>query len=563
MITHVLIKDYALIENIDIDLFPGFNVITGETGAGKSIIVGAISLALGSRADTAMVRAGREKALVQLVVDETSIPEEDQTGIELISREISSSGKSISRINGEIVTLAELCARTNKIADLHGQYDHQNLLDSANHIEIVDSFQADYIFPERDKVKEYYAEYKKAKKDLDLLLETEASSKRELDFLRYEINEIENVSLVPNEYEELKDSLAIMQNSEKIYESLNIAYEALSAENAALDAVGKAKSQLQNISSYTEEYSRMERVLSESYFELTELENDIRSSLNQIDFSQQSLNDVISRIDTIDRLISKYGNDSGRLNDENMTPTENVIAYCENAKTKLSNIERFDERKAELEATLNKREQALHDGCEVLSKLRKKAAEKLEELITQQLIELNFTDAIFKVSFAEDTDFSSPKEYTESGFDSIEFLLTANKGQPLRPLVKVASGGEMSRIMLAIKTVLGDFDKIPTMIFDEIDTGISGVTASVVGEKIANMSESHQIVCITHLPQIAAYADHHFVINKSSDDDNTYTTIAEISGEDKIEGIARLLGGKNITETTLKSARELVELSKQ
>jgi DNA repair protein RecN (Recombination protein N) len=553
MISHISIRDFAIIEHIEIELHNGLNVITGETGSGKSIIIEAVSLAFGARADRTAVRAGRDKALIQVVIDEDSLPVEKRTGIELISREISASGKSICRINGEIVTLTGLTAAAAKLADIHGQYDHQSLLNSDKHIDVIDDFRADIVAPAAERVRQDYADYSTAKNSLSALLTEESVSRRELDFVKYEVGEIENAHLTIGEYADLKDRVAVMQNSEKIHSALIAAHEALSGEIGAVDRIAVARSAIRDIAEYSASYADTEKTLSDSYFELADAAQRITAELDKTDFSQHEIDEAIARLDTIDRLISKYGTVSGA--------EASVLAYLDTAREKLDSFENIDARKAELTTKLAEQTEALTASSRALSKLRSEAAEALSAAVLEQLHELNFKDASFSADFEElpADDVSLTKRFSPSGADRVEFLFTANKGQPPRPLAKVASGGEMSRVMLAIKTVTVGFDDIPTMIFDEIDTGISGVTASIVGEKLQHMSRARQIICITHLPQIAACADHHYLIEKSSDDNATYTTITAVSGEERVAAIARLIGGKTITPATLESARDLID----
>jgi DNA repair protein RecN (Recombination protein N) len=555
MIRHISIRDFAIIENIDIDLYAGFNVITGETGAGKSIIIEAVSLAFGARADTTMVRTGTNKALIQVVIDEDELPEDMRTGIELISREISAAGKSICRINGEIVTLAQLAASAAKLADIHGQYDHQSLLDPENHIDIIDAFRSDVIAPAAERVRNDYGAYAEARKNLSELLSQEALSRRELDFVAYEVQEIEKAHVVPGEHAELKEQVALMQNSEKIFAALSEANNALSTESGAVDCIANALSAIRPIAEYSADYAETERSLANSYFELTEAARRIGNALDHTDFSQRSIDEAIARLDTIDRLIAKYG--TAQTGAEAETA---VLSHLDEARKKLDSFETIDVRKAELSATLEHSVSALAKSSRTLHGLRAESAELLSARVKEQLMELNFKDAQFAARFEElpEDDAELAKRFTGGGTDKVEFVFTANKGQSLRPIAKVASGGEMSRVMLAIKTVTGDFDGIPTMIFDEIDTGISGVTASVVGEKLKRMSATRQIVCITHLPQIAGFADHHYLIEKASDENSTRATVRELDGDEKITAIARLIGGKTITPATLESAQELM-----
>jgi DNA repair protein RecN (Recombination protein N) len=558
MISHIFIKDFAIIENIDIDMYPGLNVITGETGAGKSIIIEAVSLALGSRADTAMVRTGKDKALIQLMLDESGLPSENRTDIELLGREISAAGKSVCRVNGEIVTLGQLAAATKRIADIHGQYDHQSLLDPDNHILIVDAYDADEIEPIKARVRADYESYIAAKKRLEELIADETASKRESDILRYEIRDIDATNPVPGEYEELTSRLKVMQNGEKIFEALAEAHKSLAGEDpSAIDGTGNAMNALRRICEFSDEYRDMADLMAEVYHNLTEVSGNIRRHMDLMDFSRQDLDDAISRIDLLDRLIDKYGGvPASSASTRKSDGIERVVEYRARAEEKLARFENIDEAKETLTDELSQAEKVLRTSSSELTALRARAAAALEKGIDEQLRALNFKNAAFCIK-------TETVSLGANGVDRMEFLLSANKGQPPLPIAKAVSGGEMSRIMLALKAVVGDYDNIPTMIFDEIDSGISGVTAGIVGEKLSKMALNRQIICITHLPQIAAFADHHFVIEKNSDDKTTYTTIGEVAGDGQVAEIARLLGGKNITPNILKSAAELIELSKR
>ncbi|MDR1496632.1 MAG: DNA repair protein RecN [Clostridiales Family XIII bacterium] len=571
MITHILIRDFAIIEEIDVDLSGGLSIITGETGAGKSIIIEAISMALGARADTAMVRKGREKARIQIIIDETELPEGDRVGVDLLSRDISKEGKSVCRVDGEIVTLAYLKEATARVADIHGQYDHQSLLDPRNHLGVVDDFRSDLISAVRAQVGEAWKKYSAAKRSLDRLLADEARSRREFDLLRFEVGEIDAARLRLGEYETLKDELKVMQNSERIYESLSSAYDAISGgATAASDSLARAIVSLRAVSDISDEYLAMGETVSDAAYALDELAGLLRDKLDSLDFSEQAINDAVARIDVLERLMSKYGGS-----------VENVHAHRDRAAARLDDIGSVEETKERLTKELAAAESTLAAESLKLSHLRRKAAEELEEGVTEQLRELNFSDAVFSVSFARDygkdgmdgvsrTSFAEagvdavrvdPADFSENGIDEAEFLIAANKGQPPLPVARAASGGEMSRIMLALKSVVGEFDRIPTMIFDEIDVGVSGVTASVVGEKLKRMALNRQIICITHLPQIAAFADRHYVIEKRSDDSDTYTTVTELTDEGRVAEIARLIGGSTVTATTMDSARELIAAS--
>ncbi|MDR0853481.1 MAG: DNA repair protein RecN [Clostridiales Family XIII bacterium] len=542
MITHIDVKDFAIIKHISVDIGGGLSVITGETGAGKSVVIEALSLALGSRADKSMVRTGTDKAVISVVAD---------SGDEVILiREVSAGGKSIAKLNGEIVTLQELLSGTAKIADIHGQYDHQSLLKPEHHIEILDNYGAEYLKPAGDKVRSAFGEYSEAKKALNKLLNSEQVSDRELDFLKFEIEEIDRIAPRLGEDEKLREQIKLMQSSERIFEALSTVTGLIKGNDSdeiglsVLESLGRAERELLTITDISKEYEAMSTQAKDAYFMLDELASSAAAGIDNMSFSEADLDKAMTRLDELDRLSAKYG---GSLS--------GVLSHYDEANERIANVVDSSKQKDLLSAVLAEKEKVLRAESETLSKLRRKIAEKLEVEITDQLKELNFSNAEFSISI-ENTDV-----YTEFGVDNVEFLLSANKGQPLMPLAKVASGGETSRIMLALKSVTADFDGIDTLIFDEIDSGISGRTASIVGEKLRKMSENRQIICITHLPQIAAFADHHYVIDKETDESSTYTTVSEIKGAERTEEIARLLGGTNITEQTLMTAEELIGLS--
>lgn len=538
MITHISIKDFAIIENVEIDFHEGLNIITGETGAGKSIVIEAVSLALGSRADTAFVRSGKEKAVVQLVGI--------HSGQEyVITREVSTAGKNLCKLNGEIVTLAHLNLICKKIADIHGQYDHQSLLNPDYHIKLVDMYKKDQIQPAKQKVSSIFMHYRTISGQLRKLLAEESESKRKRDFMEFELDEIQKSGLSPGEDQELEETITLLQNSEKIYESLSNAYEVLNGEEySSLTGTRRALDMLGMITDYSQNLSDIYSQLSDAFYQIEELSGEIRDLRDRTIFSPDELNQAIARMDLLDNMKRKYN-----------LSIEEIIDYGKELEEKLSYVENMDQMKAELTQLHHKCETDLAEACQELSQLRREAAKELEEKILAELEELNFKDAQLSIRF------DTASEYTDNGTDIVEFMISTNKGETLKPLSKIASGGEMSRIMLAFKKIVGDYDDIPTMIFDEIDAGISGITASIVGKKLKQIAAGHQIICITHLPQIAAFGAHNYKIYKESDDNSTYTTVLQLRPDEKIQEIARLLGGINITETTLQSAKELIEVS--
>ena len=536
MINHISIRDFAIIENTEIDFGAGLNILTGETGAGKSIVIEAVSLALGARADTSFIRSGCEKAVVQLAGE---IEGEEI----VITREVSSTGKNLCRMNGEIITLSQLNMFCRKLADIHGQYDHQSLLNPEYHINLVDLYQQNEIEPLKNTVSNLYSVLKKARKKLSTLLIDAAENTRKRDFMKFEIDEIHAAQLCSGEDRELEERVTILQNSEKIYRALAEAYEiGKEGTPAAMDFLSKISSSLSEAALYAENFARLNDSFNDLFYQLEDLFHEIRSARDTVTFSQEELNEAISRSELINKLKAKYG-----------FSISDILAYAAETEQKLSDIETIEEEKETLESECTALEKQLANACAVLSGSRKKAAQELQKKIASELQELNFSDNRIEIRFETLSDF------TENGLDKAEFLISTNKGEPLKPLSKIASGGEMSRIMLAFKNIIADYDSIPTLIFDEIDTGISGITASIVGQKLKQIAKNHQIICITHLPQIAACGDDNYRIQKESDGNSTKTTVIALNKTEKMHEIARLLGGINITDITLQSAKELIE----
>ena len=540
MIDHIRIKNFAIIENTSVDFNEGLNIITGETGSGKSIVVEAISLALGSRADSSMIRTGCEKAVIQLL---GRLDGEDL----VLTREISSSGKNLCKLNGELVTLSQLNNVSHKLADIHGQYDNQSLLNPDYHITLVDSFKSEEIQPLKSEVRKYYSQFSKCKNDLQKLLSVERENVRKKDFLQYEFDEICKANLLPNEDGELKDKISVLQNGEKIYSAVECAYSMMEASSpSVMDGLAKSMREIQDISSYSRDLTELSSELDDIYYRLEDLCRNIVSIKDSVSFSPEELDQAILRLDTIDNLKKKYG-----------SSIEEILKYKQTIEHQLNIIENFDAEKNKLQNLLSDAIEKLKIACSALTKKRKEVASQLEVEIENQLRDLNFSDARLKISV---DSLSSP---TPEGMDKVEILITTNKGSDLKPLAKVASGGEMSRIMLAFKTVLNNSDKIPTLIFDEIDSGISGITASIVGKKLRDISKDHQILCITHLPQIAACGDYNYRIKKETRNEDTFTIIEKLTEKEKVDEIARLLGGATVTKTTLESAEELIYNSKK
>ena len=536
MIDHLSIKDFATISDLEISFGDGLNVITGETGAGKSIVIEAAYLALGGRADSSFVRHGKDKAVVQLLTSDA----DTETAI---IREISQAGRNVCKINGELTTRAAVETAARAIADIHGQYDNQVLLDPERHMEIVERFLWAETEPVKSEFAEAYSNYKETRLKLEELLAKEREGRKSRDYYEHVIKEIDTAKLTPGEDTELTDRIAVLKNSEKIFEAAGTADELLTGGEAnILSMLGEAVRSISSIRAYSSDIDRTASGLENIYYDLKELASDTHSILESAGMDPGDVDRAIGRLDRIDNLKKKYG-----------SSIEEILAFRDETADKIRLLENFDSDRVVLENELHEKRIVLTDRVTKLTAVRTKSAGLLAAAIKKELLDLNFKQAELEINI------NKAPAITSNGGDVCEILISVNPGEPLRPLEKTASGGEISRIMLAIKNVTASYDNIPTMIFDEIDSGISGITASVVARKLKEISKEHQIICITHLPQIAAAADHNYRIYKDTDDQATYTHIEALSEKEKTAEIARLIGGDNITDITLASASELID----
>ncbi|MBR0400189.1 MAG: DNA repair protein RecN [Mogibacterium sp.] len=535
MINRIIIDNFATIEHISFDLGNGFNVITGETGAGKSVLVTAISTVLGERADTSMVRTGQDRAFIQIAGEKNG---EDV----IISREILASGKTISKLNGEMATLAQIRRFCSDWVDIHGQYDNQQILDPENHIHITDSFHGDALAPELEKLSLYYSEYKDAQKEYDDLLRAEANAVQQKDYFSFEYNYIEGLKLKPGEDDDLKEQLTMIKNSAKIYSSVRTAYDLLYESDASvLSSLSKAADELSSAGSYSEKISALSEQAQASYYELEDISGRLRDALDSLNYSDEDLDSISERLAVIEDAKRKYH----RSIDE-------ILEYQRELGSKLSMIQNFDAEKSRLSEAAHRRYSKLEDQAAHVSELRRIIAKRLESAMIKELQDLEFANSEFRI------DIKKLPDIGPEGFDGVEFLISTNPGEPLMPLTRIASGGEISRIMLAFKHIIGDSDSVDTMIFDEIDTGISGHTALVVGRKMSEISAHHQLICITHLPQIAAYGRDNYLISKAVDDAKSHTNIEHLDADGKVRMVATLFSGAADNENALQAARDLI-----
>ncbi len=547
----------ALIREAEITFGEGLNVITGETGAGKSLVIGSVELALGGKASGSVVRHGEEEASVELVfdTDDSRAKEElssldmdiDDDGLVIMTRKVRD-GKSAAKINGNTVNASLLKKAASVLIDIHGQRDQMGLLAKKNLCHILDRFAGEPVEKELGKVDSCYVNYKAVKDELEADISDPEELKRRQDLLGYEVSEIEDAALEIGEDEETEARYRLMKNSRRIASGLSEALGALS-ENAggnASDYIGKASTELGGIQGIDEKTDAIIERITEVETLVGDLSLDIGDRLRSMDYSEEEFAETESRLDLINHLKSKYGK-----------TIEDIYASLEQKQAELKKIEDHDGYVADLKARLAKEEKALLDACGELSKKRREAAKVLQEQMKEALSDLNFNNVEFRINVdpAEDRP-------TSEGYDTVSFMISLNVGEEMKPLEDVASGGELSRIMLALKTVLADTDDIPTLIFDEIDTGISGRTAEKVAEKLYVLSGRRQVIAITHLPQIAAMADHHFVIEKTSDDQSTETAVRELKGEEPVEELSRLLSGQAVTDAVRENAREMLSLAK-
>ena len=544
MIDRIEINNFATIEHLSFDLGAGFNVITGETGAGKSVLITAISTVLGDRADTTMVRTGSDRAFIQIagVRDGEDV---------IISREILAGGKSISKLNGEIVTLGQIRSFCGDWVDIHGQYDNQQILDPENHIRITDSFHNDVLAPELEKLHICYDDYKAAQKEYEGLLKAEANAVRQQDYYKFEYKYIQDLGLYAGEDEELQDRLAMMKNSSRIFQSVRSSYDLLQGTGydggpSLLDDLSRVASDLSDIGSYSDQISSMASQAYDAYYALDDIASGLRDLLSTLSFSEQDMDDVSSRLAVIEDAKRKY-----------RKSVAEILEFRDEIRGRLEMMQNFDSDKKRLAEAAHKKYAALEAQAEHVSELRHIIAARLESAIVKELNDLEFANSEFKI------DISRQDEIGPLGFDKVEFLISTNPGDPLMPLTKIASGGEISRIMLAFKHIIGETDRVETMIFDEIDTGISGHTALVVGKKLAEIASHRQIISVTHLPQIAAYDDDNYLISKSIDNEKSYTNIGHLDEESKVRMIAALFSGSSESENALQAARELIDSTKK
>lgn len=553
MLQNLHVKNLALIEECEVEFSEGLNILSGETGAGKSIIIGSINLALGEKVQKEMLRDGDKPAFVELIfsVDnptiikrlrELDVELEDNTVI--LSRRITPT-RTIGRVNGEAVSASKMKEIASYLIDIHGQHEHQSLLSKKKHIGILDEYAKKQLGDKKKKLQSVYREYRQIKEEYENSNMDAESRGRELSFLEYEVNEIESARLVQGEDEELEQSFRKFSNSRRIMEAVGIAYAATGdGQETAAELVGKAMRELSSVVAYDESLETLEATLSQIDCLISDFNHEISAYITDAEFDEEVFYETQKRLDDINHLKSKYG-----------STIEEILDALSEKKSRIEVLNDYDAYLAELAEKLKSKETELSEISEEVSQIRSSCAVKLAKEITKALKDLNFLDVKFDICFEK------LEEYTSNGIDSIEFMISTNPGEELKSLGKVASGGELSRIMLGIKTIMAENDHIESLIFDEIDSGISGRTAQMVSEKMNELGRNHQIICITHLPQIAAMADSHYLIEKSVENKSTVSKIRLLDEQSSVSELARMLGGAKITDTVIESAREMKHLA--
>lgn len=555
MLHSLYLENIALIEKLGIELFPGFNVLTGETGAGKSIIIDAVNFVLGERTSRDLIRNGAARAKVEAVFNlnegDAAFAALDALGIEydgnelILSRELSAAGRNACRVNGTLVPVASLKSVSDTLVDIHGQHEHQALLDAENHISYLDAYCHAESLPIIEKIDAIISRRNELMLKRNSGFSSEREREREMDMLRYQIEEIASANLEAGEEERLNAEKTVLLNAERIRTALETAHMALSGaeEGSALSAIDTARRSMRNIDALNKDYEALGDKIEELYYAAEDISFVLRDTSENVESDMQRLEEIEQRLKLISDLKRKYGR-----------TVEDVIDFGKDAGTKLNELENAEALAAELDAKLDKLKAEYNVAADELSKVRRAAGDRLKRDVLNELKDLGMAKAMFDVALSD----ASGGEPRNGGRETAEFMLSANPGEPLKPLEKVASGGELSRIMLCFKSIFADNDRVPTLIFDEIDTGISGRTAAVVGEKMLGIAKKHQVICVTHLAQIAALAEAHLMVRKYDDGKNTFVETRQLNEEEKVQRIAQMMDGESDSPSALTHARELI-----
>jgi DNA repair protein RecN (Recombination protein N) len=570
MLMQLSIRNFAVVEQATVSFQKGFNVITGETGAGKSIIVDALGMIIGGRASADYVRYGTDKAElealfetdeahpIQKILREYGI-ETSEDGLVLIRRELSSSGKSVARINGQMVNVSMLKSIGDNLVNIHGQHEHQSLLHPDRHIDWLDSFAGDQWGTIRSEVSSLYAEYQQIKKQVSEWSTNEQDWYRKKDLYQYQLDEIKGALLRPEEDQALQEEQKKLSNAEKIASSITEAYQALFGDRRALDSVNQAIQRLEPIKQYDDTVRNLVDTLQSAFYQVEDVAEQLRDLEDQSLLDPNRLQQVGQRLDQLQLLKRKYG-----------STLQDVISYGDSIEKELETMVNKDDVLQDLQKRLAALEKALAEKVQHLTQLRMQAGEELSHKIETELKHLHMEKAKFNVAITQNKDENglllpdgNKVKVSTYGVDHVEFYISANPGEPPKPLAKIASGGELSRVMLAMKTILADADHVETLIFDEVDTGVSGRAAQSIAEKLVGLAQRYQVFSITHLPQVACMADAHYRIEKQLDDSSAKTRVLSLDKSERIQELARMLGGVEVTSVTEQHADEMLSLANE
>ncbi|MFD2371882.1 DNA repair protein RecN [Brevibacillus sp. GCM10020057] len=566
MLMELSIRNFAIIKSVTISFQKGLNILTGETGAGKSIIIDALGLLLGGRASADFVRYGEARAEVEglfelpaghpaLAVCESVGVQVEQDGMLVVRRDISNQGKSIIRLNGQMVTLAMLRELGPWLVTVHGQHDTHMLMQSDKHINWLDAYGESALGSAKAEYTRLYAAFRKTKQDLERMARNERELVQRIDLLQYQLDEIEAAALTPGEDEKLLQQRKKWMNIEKVYSAIQDAYRSLYGDQRGMDWLGHAMGELERVAGYEEQLAPILETVQNAYYQIEDVVHQLRHLSYQMDFEPAQLAEVESRLDQIQTLKRKYGKS-----------VDDILEYAATIQDELDDMHHYEDRLQQVQDKLAGLAADLAVEALELSVIRQECAQKLAVEIEQQLKELHMERARFAIDVRQTPDEDGveiegvKRLFDANGMDQIEFLISPNPGEPLRPLAKIASGGELSRVMLAIKTILAGTDQVETLIFDEVDTGVSGRAAQAIAEKLAKVGAQRQVLCITHLPQVASMADAHFLIKKEMSEHETMTTVTRLSDDERVMELARMLGGAEVTAKTKEHAREMIAL---
>lgn len=557
MLQELSVKNFAIISSLQLEFQMGMTVLTGETGAGKSIIIDAMGLLTGGRGSSDYIRQGANKCTLEglfsmpksqelkQLLEELGIETEEDSLV--IQRDISASGKNVCRVNGRIVNITNLKRIGECLVDIHGQNEHQELMQSERHVDMLDEFGGKKLLAVKEKYTRAYQEYRALEAKVRKRQKNEKEFAQRMDMLHFQSDEIASAQLVAGEEEQLLEERNKLNNFQKIADALTISYAALNGEDdSSLDKIGTSMNELTSIESLDPEYKSLSDTVQNAYYLLQEASGDLSRLIDGLELDEGRLNEVENRLELIRQMKRKYGDS-----------IETILSYYEEITKELAEADFLEGGTGDLEALLAEKQQAAHQQALTLRKERKRLAKELEQQILTELKELYLEQTEFEVRFTE------LEHLQENGLDGVEFYITTNPGEPLKPLVRVASGGELSRVMLAMKTIFSQTQGITSIVFDEVDTGVSGRVAQAIADKIYQISENSQVLCITHLPQVAAVADEHYFIEKEIVAGRTETSVRILSEKERVNEIARMLAGSEITKLTIEHAQELLAMAKK